>query len=203
VPDSRATFLAAADCFVTQAAAVPAGALAGPGLGEWDLRALLGHTSRSLVTVETYLDRPASVVAVPSAAAYYVAIASAGGASGPEIVARGRQAGEALGDDPPAYVAGLAARVRDELARFGPDHVLTTIAGGMRLEDYLRTRTFELVVHGLDIERACGARAAFDTDALTDAATLAAEVAVATGRGPELVLALTGRESLPPDFSVV
>jgi hypothetical protein len=155
------------------------------------------------VTVETYLDRPASVVEVPSAAAYYVAIASAGGASGPEIVARGRQAGEALGDDPPAYVAGLAARVRDELARFGPDHVLTTIAGGMRLEDYLRTRTFELVVHGLDIERACGARAAFDTDALTDAATLAAEVAVATGRGSELVLALTGRESLPPDFSIV
>ena len=25
----------------------------GPGLGEWDLRALVGHTSRSLLTVET------------------------------------------------------------------------------------------------------------------------------------------------------
>ena len=31
----------------------------GPGLGEWDLRALVGHTSRSLLTVEAYLQRPA------------------------------------------------------------------------------------------------------------------------------------------------
>jgi hypothetical protein len=29
-----------------------------PGLGEWDLRALVGHTSRAMVTVLTYLDRP-------------------------------------------------------------------------------------------------------------------------------------------------
>lgn len=27
-----------------------------PGLGEWDVRALVGRTSRSFLTVETYLD---------------------------------------------------------------------------------------------------------------------------------------------------
>jgi hypothetical protein len=29
-----------------------------PALGEWDVRALVGHTSRALLTVEMYLDRP-------------------------------------------------------------------------------------------------------------------------------------------------
>ena len=38
-----------------------------PGLGEWDIRALVGHTSRSLVTVEVYLARPAASVEVASA----------------------------------------------------------------------------------------------------------------------------------------
>ena len=47
----------------------------GPGLGEWDLRSLVGHTSRSLLTVETYLGRPADTEEVPGPAAYYVAIA--------------------------------------------------------------------------------------------------------------------------------
>ncbi len=58
MPDSRATYLSAAASFVAQVAAIPASDLTGPGLGDWDLRALVGHTSRSLVTVETYLESP-------------------------------------------------------------------------------------------------------------------------------------------------
>ena len=49
--DSRVAFLSAADSFVAQVARIPVRDLAGPGLGDWDLRALVGHTSRSLVTV--------------------------------------------------------------------------------------------------------------------------------------------------------
>ena len=106
-----------------------------------------------------------------------------GGASGPEIVERGRQAGLALGDDPASYVADLAARVREKLAGFDAAYLLTTIAGGMRLDEYLRTRTFELVVHGLDIGAASGVDPAFAQGPLVDAATLAAEVAALSGRG--------------------
>ena len=83
--------------------------------------------------------------------------------------------------------------MRDKLGGFAPTYVLTTIAGGMPLEEYLRTRTFELVVHGLDIERACGVAPGFGHDVLVDATTLAAEAAVLTGRGADLLLALTGR----------
>ena len=163
--DSRTAFLTAATSFVDQVARIPADALTGPGLGKWDLRALVGHTSRSLVTVETYLDQPATEVVVPTAARYYLAIADVVAAGGAEIVERGRQAGLALGDEPAAYVAELADRVREKLAGYDPTYVLTTIAGGMRLEEYLRTRTFELVVHGLDIGQASGMAPAFAQEA--------------------------------------
>ena len=199
--ESRSTFLSAAASFVAQVAAVPAGQLNGPGLGEWDLRSLVGHTSRSLVTVETYLDQPAGAVEVPTAAGYFVA--GIGKADPAAITARGRQAGLALGDDPAGFVGDLLDRIAARLPAYDDSYVLTTIAGGMVLSEYLRTRTFELVVHGLDIERACGVGPALGRDAMADAATLAAEVAVLTGHGPNLLTALTGRATLPPGFSVV
>lgn len=196
------SFLSAADTFTSLVSAVPAMALDGPGIGAWDLRALVGHASRSLVTVETYLDQPADAVEVPTAADYYLAIA------GPltdhaAVTERGRAAGEALGEDPSGFVAALAQRVRDKLVGRPSNSVLTTIAGAMELDEYLRTRTFELVVHGLDIAGAAGLVVEYDAVAFVDAAILAAEIAAITGRAPDLLLALTGRRALPDGFSVV
>ena len=201
--ERRHAFLSAADSFVAQVERIPLDLLTGPGLGDWDLRSLVGHTSRSLVTVETYLDQPADSVALQTAADYYTLIATTGAASGDAVVERGRQAGRALGEEPATYVGDLAARVRAKLEEHDPTYVLTTIAGGMRLGEYLRTRTFELVVHGYDIATACGVEPAFDPAALTDATTLAAEVAVLSGRADDLLLAVTGRRVLPEGFSVV
>jgi hypothetical protein len=201
--DTRATFLAAAQSFVQQVAAIPVADLTGPGLGDWDLRALVGHASRSLVTVETYLDQPTDQIDVPTAAAYYVAIAGALGADSGAIIQRGRLAGEALGDDPAGFVRDLATRVEATLAGFDAAYVLTTIAGGMRLDEYLRTRTFELVVHGLDIEAASGVRPVLGHALLLDAGGLAVEVAVLGGHAADLLLAATGRRPLPAGFSVV
>ncbi len=201
--DSRVAFLSAADSFVAQVARIPVRDLAGPGLGDWDLRALLGHTSRSLVTVETYLDQPADAVAVDSAAGYYALVTSGGATTGDAVTERGRQAGAALGDDPAGFVRALAEQVREKLALHDASYLLTTIAGGMRLDEYLRTRTFELVVHGYDVAAASGIEPGLDSVALVDAATLAAEVAVATGSGPDLLMALTGRRPLPQGFTVV
>ncbi len=51
-----------------------------PGLGEWSLRDLLGHTSRSLSTAETYLDvalTDSGPVQLADAVAYYQATADA------------------------------------------------------------------------------------------------------------------------------
>ena len=53
-PESRRAFSDAAKWFVQMVSGVTGG-WDRPGLGEWDLRALVGHTSRSLLTVESYL----------------------------------------------------------------------------------------------------------------------------------------------------
>ena len=59
-PDEwTATYLEAAASFADLVASLPP-ALSGPGLGHWDLRALVGHTARSLVTVSEYIRRPAA-----------------------------------------------------------------------------------------------------------------------------------------------
>lgn len=201
--DPRSAYASAAASFVAQVAHIERSALDGPGLGDWDLRSLVGHTSRSLTTVETYLRQPAEQVVVPTAADYYLAIASTLRAGSDAIVERGREAGRALGADPATFVRDLAGRVAAMLPEFAPTFTLTTIAGGMPLDEYLRTRTFELVVHGLDIADASGVDPAFAEEALVDAATLAAEVGARAGRGPDLLLAVTGRRRLPAGFSIV
>src|SRR5204863_1144842 len=105
--NSRAAFADAAGWFVHTAALV-GDRWDRPGLGEWDVRALVGHTSRALLTVETYLARPAAAVDVASAPDYYRATRAV--AADPAVAARGRDAGIALGSDPAATVAEIAAR---------------------------------------------------------------------------------------------
>src|SRR5215218_11167682 len=105
---SRGAFADAAGWFVATTALV-GDRWAAPGLGEWDVRALVGHTSRSLLTVEAYLARPADTAEIPSAADYFGATRAM--AADPAVAARGRAAGVALGEDPAAAVAEIAARV--------------------------------------------------------------------------------------------
>src|SRR4051794_35060297 len=80
-----------------------------PGLGEWDVRALVGHTSRSFLTIETYLQQPAAGVDVGSTGDYYRATRAM--AVGPAVTERGRAAGAALGPDPVTELAAIAGRV--------------------------------------------------------------------------------------------
>jgi hypothetical protein len=192
-------FLDAAEAFADQVAGLPGG-LVGPGLGEWDLRSLVGHTSRSILTVSAYLGQPAERVEVESAAAYYQRIGDLG-IDPADVAERGRQAGVALGDDPAAAVRHMVETVADELVAALEDPVITTVVGGMRLSDYLGTRTFELVVHGLDITAATGSPWAPPADALAASAVLAAQVAVLRGQGATMLRLVTGRE--PGGMSVV
>ena len=58
----RETFAEAARTFADLVRRIPPNRWDAPGLGEWDLRSLVGHTSRSLITVETYLGQPADTL---------------------------------------------------------------------------------------------------------------------------------------------
>jgi Mycothiol maleylpyruvate isomerase N-terminal domain len=203
-PDGvRPTFLAAAATVADLVGRIPADAWDGPGLGAWDLRALVGHTSRALVTVVTYLARTAAAEEVPTAEAYFVRAAGAGGADPAAVAQRGRDAGAALGDDPAAAFRALVDDATAALHGVGDDDLVPTVAGGMRVAAYLPTRTFELVVHGGDVAAATGLTVAFAPAVLAEASALAARVAVALGHGPALLAALTGRAPLPAGFSVV
>src|SRR3954453_6782464 len=107
--DSRLAYVEAGSWFV-EAVALVGDRWEEPGLGEWDVRALVGHTSRSFVTVESYLAQPADVVEVSSTADYYRATREMA-ASGAGVAERGREAGRALGKDPLESVSALANRV--------------------------------------------------------------------------------------------
>ncbi|HLM05832.1 MAG TPA: maleylpyruvate isomerase N-terminal domain-containing protein [Blastococcus sp.] len=198
--DSRRAFTDAAGWFVRTAGLV-GDRWDRPGLGEWDVRALVGHTSRSLLTVETYLARPAAAVEVASAVDYFRATRAT--AAGPAVAARGREAGTALGADPPAAVAEIAGRVLPLVETRDGDELLTTIAGGMRLADYLPTRTFELAVHTADLATALGVPPDVPATAAAQALRIVAGLAVAEGVAGPLLLGATGRSGLSAGFSVL
>ncbi len=73
----------------------------------------------------------------------------------------------------------------------------------MRLIDYLPTRIFELTVHTLDVAKAINLAVEPPPAPLLVTLHLLADLAVATGAGPDLALAVTGRLSLPEGFSVL
>jgi hypothetical protein len=198
--ESRRAFADAAGWFLS-ATALVGDRWAEPGLGEWDVRALVGHTSRSLLTVEAYLARPAQTAEIPSAADYFRATRAM--AAGPAVAQRGRDAGDALGDDPASAVAEIAARVVPLVDAQDGGALLTTIAGGMRLEDYLPTRTFELAVHTSDLARALDEPLDVPATSAVQALRLVTELAAGDGRAGLLLLAATGRTGLPPGWSVL
>jgi hypothetical protein len=203
---ARDDFVAAAHAFAEVTAQVR-GDWDRPGLGVWTLRDLTGHTSRALLTVESYLD-PGTTTRQPTladAAAYFAAAGAAGDWTDPAAIAeRGRQAGATLGDDPAAAVAEIAERVLALVERADDAALVTTPFNTMTLIGYLPTRTFELVVHTLDIAAAAGVRAPGGIERpLAGCLALAAGLAVARGQGPQVLLALTGRRPLEAGFSVL
>jgi hypothetical protein len=81
--------------------------------------------------------------------------------------------------------------------------LMTTIVGGMRLGDYLPTRTFELAVHTADLTRALGVPLDVPATAAAQALEVVVDLAVAGGLAGPLLLAATGRPGLPAGYSVL
>jgi hypothetical protein len=104
---------------------------------------------------------------------------------------------------PAAAVAKIAARVLPLVDSQHGTELLTTIAGGMRLRDYLPTRTFELTVHTADLATALGVPPDVPATAAAQALQVVTDLAVADGLAGALLLAATGRPGLPAGFSVL
>ncbi len=199
---STGTFVSAARAVGRAVDVIPPGAWDGPGLGDWTVRDLVGHTGRALITVVDYLSRPVAEEVIGSAPAYLAAIST--GSVDPQTVAeRGRRAGRDLGDDPASRFGQLVDEAIQAAETTDPDLIVHTVFGGMRVAAYLPTRTFELCVHGLDLASAAGVPIDLPSAALEEACGLAATTAVRSGRGVDVLMALTGRRDLPRPFSVV
>ena len=197
----RDAFVGAVDYFIATVARVPADGWDRPGLGEWSVRALVGHTSRALLTVETYLAAGAARVDVPGPVEYFlVALATADHGA---IAERGRQAGAALGDDPAGAVRALTERVVARVQCAADTDLVGTPAGGMTLIAYLPTRVFELAIHTLDLAVALGVAASLPDATAAVTLDLVAALARRRGRDTELLLAATGRGALPTGYTVL
>ena len=193
--DARQNFLDTTDAVAELVSRVPADRLDQPALGVWDLRSLIGHTSRAMSTVISYLKMPVTEVTCPDVVGYYVYVADTPGEDD-AIAERGVQAGRDLGGDVAHGFASLARQVRGVLEHQprGVDPVVHTLAGGMLLSEYLPTRTFELIVHGYDIAHAADIEFTPHPRSVAETVALAARIGVALGHGPHLVPVLTGRE---------
>ncbi|PZF62849.1 hypothetical protein DEJ33_15195 [Curtobacterium sp. MCPF17_047] len=223
--DTRALFAATAQSFVDLVTALPSPVAdpalwSSPALGVWDLRALVGHTNRALVTVSTYAATTIEQDADPTTststsgtvlddAAEYLQAATRTATDPDEVAARGVAAGAALGTDPEAAVTAARDQALAVLAAV-PSGTRISVVGGLLLpvEEYLRTRIIELVVHGGDVARAATAAgapvsASPPVEAVVAATLLLAEVGARRGDGPLLLAALTGRGSLPAAYSVL
>jgi hypothetical protein len=182
---SVAAFRAASQFFVECVAAVPAERYQTAWSDEWRVLDLIGHGNRANVLPIEYYERP-----VPVAGPDYLL---------PENIAeRGRQAVTALGDDPVASVRAASERVLATVAEAPDDARVGTPFGEVTLDAYLRSRTAELVLHGMDLETSIDVPSA----ALRECGEFLVERAVARGRGLDVVLALSGRGALPLGFSV-
>ena len=185
---SRQAFDQAVTFFVDTVSRIPADQWDAPGLGVWDVRSLVGHTTRALLTVEQYA----------AVGADRVGFGTAG-----DIAERGRAAGQALGDDPAAAVREIAERVVSLVASLPDDHPLKTPAGELPLTSYLPSRVLELTLHAMDLAGAIGATVEPPIECMRAALYALSDSALRGGVGRDVAFALTGRKPLADGFSLL
>jgi uncharacterized protein (TIGR03083 family) len=198
----RRAFGQAADFYISTVQRIPPDRWTAPGLGIWSVRDLVGHTSRSLLTIESYLGKTSPGPSVVDPATYFVTALAAYG-DPTEVAERGRQAGAALGEDPLAMIRTIAERVLRLVAASPDDALIGMPVCAMQLATYLPTRVFELTVHTLDLAAALELVVEPPDEALTLSLELAANLAQRRGHGATVLLALSGRRPLPSGFSLL
>lgn len=169
-----------------------------PGLGVWNVRELTAHTLRGFTTVERYLAaEPRVDRIVVDAADYYRTVLSDPNVHA-GVAERGRAAGAQL-TDPLGEGEATAQRVLALVASTADDEVVNTFVGQMMFVEYLVTRVAEVALHTLDLQRACGQPTFLANSTSSVVVALMAELADPV----TLLLALTGRGSLPTDYNVL
>ena len=198
----RETYLEAGEYFASIVDSIDIDGFEAPALGEWCVRDLIGHTYRAFTTVLSYSAAPAQQVDLERPVDYFLSLLSTDINHG-QIAERGRAAGLEIIDDPKMMVRGFAMYVTNKLEELSDQHILGTLAGGMRLIDYLPTRTFELIIHTMDLTNALGVEAHPPKRGLETTLQIVGQLALHRGHAPDLILASTGRHGLASGFTVL
>ena len=165
-------------------------------MGVWSVRELIGHTCRALLAVKHGAGSEPGIPARLARPADYFCEALKDSSIHDAIAEGAADAAAALGEDVSTAVAGIVDGVSCFVDSLPDDHPVGTPWGEMRFADYLPTRTFELVVHTLDLAKALGWASRVPEPALSVALGLLTEAAARTGRAEELLMALAGRAPL-------
>ena len=200
--DIRDTYLEAGEYFASVVDQVDIDGWDEPALGEWCVRDLAGHTYRAFTTVLSYSAAPGDKVEIERPVDYFLKVVG-GNVDHKQVAELGRAAGLEIIDDPRMMVRGFAMYVKNKLDELGDDHIMDTIVGGMRLIDYLPTRTFELIIHTMDLAKAVGVDSKPPEKGMTATLEILGQIALYRGQALDLVLAATGRGGLPTGFSVL
>ena len=123
-----------------------------PALGQWNVAQLVAHTVRATTRVPAYLEQAVEGSPVVDRIGYWRYDAAA---EAPAIAQRAIDEAAAIDATalPAAFAAGHAATLEAARAA-GPDRVVFTIMGAMRLDEYVATRVLEVVVHHMDLRAA-------------------------------------------------
>ncbi len=129
-------------------------------LPQFSVAALAGHLLRGMTTVGHYLDGPEPSENGISAASYFLTMLGSAGLSDPASQAVRTRGDEAAAAGPAALASNARAafaRLPSRLAGAGSRRRLRVAAGlVMALDEYLRTRVVELVVHVDDLATSLG-----------------------------------------------
>ncbi|MEU0965599.1 sterol carrier family protein [Streptomyces sp. NPDC005917] len=140
-------------------------------LGEWTVRDLVAHIGMAVTAVHRALDQPEPATADAALLAW--PFGTAGNSSAISDFTRRLAAGH---PDLDAYLADVDDSLHALLAAHPGTRLLATSAGAMSLDDYLVTRTVELVIHTDDLNAAvAGLEVPFDRQALAACTRLLAD----------------------------
>ncbi|WP_217182204.1 maleylpyruvate isomerase family mycothiol-dependent enzyme [Streptomyces sp. AC495_CC817] len=148
-------------------------------LGEWTVRDLAAHITMAVESVSRALERPEPAKAELNPLDYASATAAHAAA-----IAEGSHGLAETTPDLVAHYAGVEQRITEALAATPPGRIIDTRAADMLLDDYLLTRTIELVVHTDDLNAAVpGLDVPYDRHALATCVRLLADTLAARAPG--------------------
>lgn len=151
-------------------------------LGEWTVRELAAHITMGVRSVVRGATGPEPVSLDLTLLDWPPATRKYAG----QVDEDTREIAAAAADDPAALAelyAETGRQFEETLAASGDERLLTTRFGGVRLGDFLVTRTVELIVHTDDLNDATGLGIPYDREALAACTRLLADALAAKGPG--------------------